>query len=254
MPVAFATGRLPGMFGVADVLATARSLDVRAVFFSAPVERAASWLAELKASGIQVCGVAPQGTAGAADETPSRFEAELGAAATCASHLKAGAVVVEGGEVGGVSEADREAVREPAAERAVRALHAGLRGGVPLAIRPGGRPRDLLGFEETGWLLSELPALGLWLDPARAVRAHRRGCGSALEAWVDAYAGRCGGLFVQGLDADLRGGVHPAEGGIDWAPLAEVLPRGVPWVLDLARETTDDVLADAVSMMRAVLE
>lgn len=275
MTLAFATGRGPGPLESDALLAEARALDVRAIFLSAPVARPARWRSAWKAAGVQACGVAPRGDAGASDEDGARFATALAEAAACAAALRAPALVVEGGGLGSRLEdrlreaeddlragaeaataawrAERAEAREEATERALRALYADLRAGVPLSVRPGAGPADLLGFEETGWLLGELRGLGLWLDPARATRAQRLGWGPALDAWLDAYARRCTGVFVQGLGRDLDAGLHPAEGGLDWGHLARALPRRVPWVIDLAPSRSADALADAVALLRAAL-
>lgn len=277
MPVALTTRWLREGLDAAALARLGERLDLRLFFLHEPVPRAASWRATLKALGVSIGGVAvrtARGVRGAADEDGARFGLAMDEAAHCASGLRAGLVVTDGGglgsEVDGILEAadgaawealpDREsepawaplrtARREAAAQRAVRALHAALAADVPVAVRHGGGPADLLGTEEAGWLLDELPRLRLVLDPGRAERAHRLGVGPAPLAWADAYAARCGAVVVQGVGAHGRGGAHPTEGSIDWRALVESLPRGLPWVLDLAPERSDDEVTDALRWLR----
>ena len=140
----------------------------------------------------------------------------------------------------------RTGAREAAAERAVRALYGPLSRGVPLAVRNGDGVHDLLGLEETGWLLDEFPRLGFWFDPTRAFRAFRAGSGPATAVWTERLARRVGGVFAHGLGSSLEGGSHPEDVAPPWGTLAEVLPRGVPWVLDVSPSLAAGDVAEAV--------
>ncbi len=169
----------------------------------------------------------------------------LDAACSNAAELAARAIVVEGGALEGEPS-------DVAADRLVRALHAPLAAGAPLALRNAAGPEDLLGVTEVEWLLSELPRLALWFDPARAMARQRAGGGASLRTWIDAYADRCTGVFAHGLGRDGLGGAHPSDDGVDWAALCGAIPRSAPWVLAMDPETDDDTLRDAQSYLRSL--
>ena len=147
----------------------------------------------------------------------------------------------------------RAATVEEVAVRAARALHAALRG-TPLALRNAGTAADLL-LEPTTleWLLSDLPRLGFFFDPARALRAHRLGLGPQPAAWADRFGSRTGGVFVHGLGSDLAGHSHPEDGAPEWRLLAEELPRGIPWILDLAPSLAPGDVEDAIRYVESAV-
>lgn len=229
-----------------QLLQVAQALDVRAFHASEPPARAALLRAELKGGGVRILSVSPSTPAGLSDPDTARAVAALEAAAQAASALKAECVVFEGGspEPGG---------SEAATERVARAVHGLLGRGVPLAFRNGGGEHDLLGFQETEWLLSALPGLRLYFDPAHAERAARQTDGPSLTAWMDAFAGRCAGVFVHGLGSSGAGGAHPADDGPPWSTLVSSLPTRVPWVLDPGADMGAADVEDALRFLRSVV-
>ena len=240
MPLAFATRGLGADVTPERILARAQAFDVRSVLLSTPLPRAAEAHARLRAGGVAVCAVAAAQPADGAE-----FTQGLERGARCAAALKAGAVVVEGG---GAAAHGREA----AVDRLARALHAPLAQGIPLVVRNAGAADALLGFEEVEWLLSELPRLGFWFDPMRAEQRQGADAGPAVGAWLDAYDGRVGGVFVHGPGSEGSGGGHPTDDGPDWDRLAAALPWRVPWVLDLGPGLAEGDAADAVRWLRSL--
>ncbi|MDA1194764.1 MAG: hypothetical protein O2894_06230 [Planctomycetota bacterium] len=168
---------------------------------------------------------------------------ELEAAITCGGDLHARAIVVDPGARG-------ERDPEDAVDRLVRLLHAHHASGARLAIRNGAGADDLLGFVETEWLLSELPRVALWFDPARAVLQQRTAKGPMPQSWIDAYSDRLGGLFVQGLAASGAEGAHPEEGGLEWEAYESAVGRAAPRVLELDPRLGDEVVVDALRFLR----
>jgi len=243
--VTLATGWLGDEVSATRLLEVARSLDQRAFHAARPPAGAVRLRTELKAQGVRILGVSTAAPEGLSDPHVERALQALERAVLAASALRAETVVFEGGspEPGG---------REEATERLARAVHGALRRGVPLAVRNGRGREDLLGFEETEWLLSELPGLGLHFDPARAERAARRDEGPALTAWMDAYAGRCSGVFVHGLGRSGEGGAHPADDGPPWRTLVSSLPRRVPWILEPAETLSPAEVKDALHYLRSL--
>jgi len=230
----------------------------------------------VRAVGVTVCGVV-LGETGATD---GAFDRRRGAAVGAAARLRAPCVVVEGGDLGLEASrslrreesallaalrsgevpdgadalAQRAAACEAVADRAVRALHRAQADGVPLAIRNSGRVGDLLlGPDVVEWLLDDLPALGLFFDPAHALRAWRLGLGPEPAAWADRLASRTTGVFVHGLGSDLAGHGHPEDGAADWGTLGRSLPHRVPWVLDVTHTLSAADVEDAIRYLRAMV-
>ena len=230
----------------------------------------------VRSVGVTVGGVV-LGEAGATDDA---FERHRAAAVAAAARLRAPSVVVEGGDLGlkasrtlkraesallaafrggeapDVAEAQalRDAEREGGADRAARALHRASADGAELAIRNGGRAADLLLQPDVvEWLLSDLPTLGLWFDPARAHRAWCLGLGPEPAAWADRFAGRTTGVFVHGLGSDLGGHGHPEDGAPDWGTLGRSLPHRVPWILDVTHTLSAADVEDAIRYLRAMV-
>lgn len=143
--------------------------------------------------------------------------------------------------------------REEAVEDAARSLHAPLRRGVPLAVRHGAKAEDLLLAEEVEWLLDAQPRLGLVLDPARALALHRAEAGPAPAVWAERFGGRTVLVACHGLGATQTGGRHPAEDGLDWRLVQEMVPGRTPWVLDLAFDLEDGDLVDAIRYLADAL-
>ncbi|MDJ0973104.1 MAG: hypothetical protein QNJ98_01415 [Planctomycetota bacterium] len=224
-------GAVPGAERLVDRL---RTLDVRAAFVHAPPMRPGAMGEALRAVGVRVDGV----FVGTPDAVP------VGDATRIAARLRAGALVLDGGtrRPGTPHEAEVEGL--------ARHAHALLQGGAPVAVLPGDAGEAVLDDEALGWLLDDLPRLGLWLDPVRVVRRAEGDAGAGLVPLLDRLAPRCRGTFVAGLGSDGRGGRHPEDAGADWSTLIELLPRGVPWVLDLAPDADGDELEDALGFLR----
>lgn len=252
-------------------------LDLLSMAHPGTVEGKGAMREDAKGVGVEVGAVFANGGGGASAENDAGFAAVVTQASALAASLRAPFVVVEGGGFGATADralrkADRRLVsagrlgedpdaaaevgrlhgemREQAAERAVRALHQVARGGASLAVRHGGSAACLLGFEELEWVLDDLPALSLFFDPARALRRHRLGLGPEPAAWAERFARRTAGVIVQGLASDLAGGSHPEDGAAPWRELAEALPRGVPWFLDLAPTLAAADVEDAVRYLQ----
>jgi hypothetical protein len=218
----------------AAVAETLRRMDVRQVYaLLAKGAPAPALLAPLRSQGIHVVAVGTRGDAFAAAEA-------------ALAPLKASAVVVEGPHGGGES-------RERDLEALLRALHGPLRRGVPVGVRNDGEQGGL-GFEETGHVLDELPGVRLWFDPERA---RRRESAVPLERWADRYAGRTGGVFLHGALRGASGGGDeglgpPDDGALDWGTLAPLLPRRVPWVLDLSAKVDEGAARRGALLARSL--
>jgi hypothetical protein len=265
--------------GVEAIVAGLREVGLPHLHLERPDPAARGWREALTRAGVTVVSVGADPDAGAAD-AGTRFATALAVAIETASALKAKAVVVEGGRFPGpagarLADLDRALARvargsgddaakareeslrlrgvgrERLVEGAARALHAALKDGVPLTVRNGDGLAALLGFEETGWLLSALPRLQLFFDPARAERAARLATGPALVRWTDAHAARVAGVAAHGLGSDLAGRAHPEDAGPDWGSLGDTLPRGRTWVLDVSGTLSAADVRDAVRFLRA---
>ena len=218
--------------GVERLLARGEALDQRLWHLPAPIDGAREARGHLHAGGLSVTSVQTD-------------LAGLDHALACGSALRVRAVVVDGGMLDGEDP-------EAAADRIVRALHGPLVAGAPLAIRNGAGADAALGFVSTEWVLSELPRLALWFDPAGALARLRAGVGTELTGWMDAYGLRMGGLFVHGLGSDGTGGAHPSDDGPDWGALLSGLPRSAPRVLAMDPSFDDDAIRDALRLIRSV--
>lgn len=219
--------------GAERVLARAEALDQRLWHLPAPIDGAREARARLHVGGVSITSVASD-------------VANLEAALRCGSHLRARAIVIDGGVLAG---ADPEA----AADGLVRALHGPLVAGAPLAIRNGAGEDALLGFVATEWLLSELPRLTLWFDPPAALARLRAGVGTQVAGWMDAYGTRMGGLFVHGLGSSGAGGAHPTDDGVAWDALSGALAPGLPRVLVMDPAHDDEAIRDGLRFTRAHL-
>lgn len=216
------------------VLEQLRRLDVRGVMLHRPVRHPVHWRDVLRAAGVTCVGV----------RTPVAPSDVLAAAGDSAAKLGGVALVVLAPEL------PEGADRETLVGELARTLHGPIAGGLPVAITPGDAGAALLDDEALGWLLDDLPALGLWLDPAAVMRREAEGTGAGLVALLNRWASRCRGTLVAGLGTDGSGGRHPEDVGADWSTLGELLPRGVPWVLDLDATAVGDELDDAVRFLR----
>ncbi len=273
LTIVLATGCFAPGTSLGEAATAARSLGLGRLALDFPGPVAGGRREELKPLGVGIEAVVQQGGAGASLEDPRAFAAGLERQAAWTARLKAAWTVVEAGDLGGRderelsrrdgalvtarSDEDSDAVaalREPhragAVERAARALHDGLRVGVPLAVRNAGGAAGLLGFEETGWLLDALPRLRLAFDPTRALRLHRLGLGPNPASWAEQYASRSTLLFVHGLGADFAGGSHPEDGAPAWPILRDILPDRLPRVLEVRPTLTHAEVLDAVGYVR----
>ncbi|MCB9828981.1 MAG: hypothetical protein H6806_04325 [Planctomycetes bacterium] len=187
----------------------------------------------LRARGSRLLGWAVPGTSEAPDE------GRLEAAADEASRARASWVAVRGGRR--PREGEDSA---PAVDRLARRLYGPLRRGVPLAVLTGGAG-DLLGADELGWLLDDLPALGVVFDVAAAVERARDVGGPEAPDALASVLTRVAWLRVAGRTSSGREGAHPEEGGLPWGTFSDRAPRGLPWVLDLAPGTPSDEVDDA---------
>lgn len=220
-----------------DVLiAHLRAHDVRGVAFPRAPTRPRQWRSELSAAGVRCVGV----------QAPAQDPEALASAVTACSALDAPLIV------------DAGALPDPAAHEAAvaalaRRLHAPLGEGAVVCVRPGDAGPAVL--DETGleWLLEDLPGLGLWLDPVAVLRREAAGEGLGMDALLNRWVSRCRGTFVAGRGSDGRGGRHPEDSGADWSTLSALLPRGIPWVLDLAPEAAGEELEDAVRFLRTIV-
>lgn len=214
------------------LLARGESLDQRLWHLPGPVAAASEVRSRLHAGGLSITSVQTD-------------VAGLESALAAGSALRVRAVVVDAGPLG-------DEHPEAAADRIVRLLHGPLTAGAPLAIRNGMSDDAALGFVATEWVLSELPRLALWFDPAAAFARWRAGVGAELTGWMDAYGLRMGGMFVHGLGSDGTGGAHPADDAPDWADLFGGLPDAAPRVLAMDSSLDDDAVRDALRLVRSV--
>lgn len=187
----------------------------------------------LRARGSRLLGWAVPGAAEAPDET------RLEAAAAEAARARASYVSVRGGHRPRDGEDTAAAV-----DRLARRLHGPLRRGVPLAVLTGGSA-ELLGPAELGWLLDDLPGLAVVFDVAAAVESAAARGGPAAPDVLASVLPRVAWLRVAGRSSSGREGAHPEEGGLPWGTFSDRVPRGLPWVLDLAAGTPRDEVDDA---------
>lgn len=216
------------------VLDHLRRLDLRGVMLHRPMRRSAAWRDVLGGAAVRCVGV----------HTRTSPADVFAAGEACAAAMGGTPLVVRAPALPAAGD------RERLVGELARRLHGPLTTGLPVAITPGDAGPTLLDDEALGWLLDDLPALGLWLDPAAVMRREAAGEGLGLVPLLDRWAGRCRGTLVAGLGSDGAGGRHPEDVGADWSTLGELLPRGVPWVLDLDAKAVGDELDDAVRFLR----
>jgi hypothetical protein len=245
MPLALASRRLKDPSALASAGEAARRMGFAQVFASAVPRDAARAKDALKPLGVTVAGVAS-----AAVEDAREVRGAVAAAARAAAELARPLVVVDLGP------ARRPATESPDGERAVaatvesfvRELHAALSTWAPLAIALRVDPRDgaLVRARETEWLLDALRgrAAGLWLDPARVLRAQGNGGAEGPVAFADRFASRTLGVTIAGAGDD-GGGLLEGDGGIDWGTLRQVLPGRVVRVLDVGPLVPEEEVVDA---------
>ncbi len=239
MSLGLSTRSLGDGVSVAPLLARAQALDCRGLYLNWPWRVGEADMRALRAGGIQPLGGQIDLAMNAA------VAARLREASQLAGRLRLPALIVD--------VIHSQGSREEAAQSLARALPPLLREGVPLWLRDAAESGGLLAGDSLQWILSDLPGLGLWVDPAR--RAAARGptaTGTAAGDALDAVAGRCGGVFVHARQDGADGG-HPEEGGVDWAQLAQRLPRRVPWILDLGQGLAQRDVGDALRYLRMLL-
>ncbi len=228
-----ALGAAPDL--AAAALERARALGCRGLFLAWPWRLGAAAAQGLRAEGVEVAGAQVDLDPGAPAELAARLERALEEAA----RLRPAALVVDG--IGA------PAPLAAGVQTLARALHGPLKAGAPLAVRDGGGPGAWLAGEALEWLLSDLPGLGLWVDPAR-----RHAGGEAAADGLDRAARRCAGVFVHARTEAGDGG-HPQEAGVPWEEVAERLPTRVPWVLDLGASLSAEDARDALRYLRSLL-
>jgi hypothetical protein len=242
---AFGAGTAEGL------VAALREVRIPDVVLLDPPASASAWRPVLAAGGARVAALALEAGLPGADDA-ARLGSVLEPKVALASALRARHLVVASPRAA-VLEKEREARRERFVEQLARALHGPLVAGAPLAVVNGGSPTDLLHLTETGWLLDALPRLGLWLDPARALRLDALTPGAGPLAWADLLAGRVTGVLVHGLGSDGAGHAHPEDRGPPWGRLGETLPQRVPWALDLSQRHDASDVRDAARFLEAAL-
>ncbi len=139
----------------------------------------------------------------------------------------------------------RDERREDAVEAWARQLHPFHGAGTPIAFRPATDGVGLLGIEEMGWLLDELPQATLWLDLAALNRMN-----DTAAPWLDAYADRTTAVLVSGSDAQ-GAGAHPQRADIDWAGIGSSMPGRAIWVLAMRRGHSDGDVSDGLAYLQS---
>lgn len=123
--------------------------------------------------------------------------------------------------------------------------------GLRIALAPGPSPAALLTPDRLALLFADLPRLplGLWHDPADAET--RAACGlPPAGVWLDRFRGRIAGITL----CDSLGGrdrAPPGAGSVDWALIADYLPRDAARVLDLPPSYPEGWLAEARTLLAA---
>lgn len=102
-----------------------------------------------------------------------------------------------------------------------------------IAIQPGARPIDLLGFEAMGWILDDLQRqrLGYWHDVGRIHLRERLGL-NPQGRWLEAYASRMLGAHLRDV-ADGETGLPPGTGEVDFKLVAGYLPPEAARVVEI---------------------
>ncbi len=104
----------------------------------------------------------------------------------------------------------RRGVREERVQRLCRRLHALVRRqeGLALAVAPDADPRALLGPEEIGWTLTDVPGLGFWHHTGAAAGLDWLGVTPAA-SWLSELSGHLCGVYLsdhQRLECELLPG------------------------------------------------
>lgn len=123
--------------------------------------------------------------------------------------------------------------------------------GLRIALAPGPSPAALLTPGRLKLLFAELrqPGLGLWFDPPDA--AARAAAGLAPPgAWLDGFGRNVFGISLHDFAAG-RDGLPPGAGTVDWALIADYLPRTALRVLALAPSYSEEWLAESRSALAA---
>lgn len=120
-------------------------------------------------------------------------------------------------------------------EHLCRALHT-LRKEFPgtrIAIEPGEKLDDLLGFTATGWVLEDLddPYVGYWHSTARCYSRESKGLIDQGQ-WLDAYASKMFGVHLTDATEE-ESGLPPGLGAVDFRLVAEYCSTATLRVVDV---------------------
>jgi len=124
---------------------------------------------------------------------------------------------------------------QPQLEHLCRSLHQ-LRQEFPetrLALEPGGRPDDILGFDAMGWVLDDLQRqdIGYWHDVGNVHLREQAGL-PPQGSWLDTYAGRMHGVHLQDA-AGCETGLPPGQGEVDFRLVGGYIPAESARVLEI---------------------
>jgi hypothetical protein len=238
--IAIATRALPEALSLAEAAVRVREAGADRLVLDLPGPVAPGAREDLREVGVRTAAVALR-EGGVGRGADAALEAGIARAIRAAHRLRAEAVVLGGA---GGFDASR-AARERAVDDAARRLHGRLRDGVPFVIRHGIASTDLLGLDETEWLLDALPGLGFLFDPFGANRRAAEGEGPPAETWAERFAKRTVLVAVRG-EGEQDGG-HPADSDVDWRQIAGLLSGDVTWVLETGPRAGD--VSDAASYL-----
>jgi sugar phosphate isomerase/epimerase len=124
---------------------------------------------------------------------------------------------------------------QPQLEHLCRSLHQ-LRREFPetrLALEPGSRPDDILGFEAMGWVLDDLErqGIGYWHDVGDVHLREQAGLPSQ-GRWLDTYASRMHGVHLRDA-ANGEAGLPPGQGEVDFRLVSSYLPADSARVVEI---------------------
>jgi hypothetical protein len=182
--------------------------------------------------------------------------AAVARAAQAASTLRRPLVVLDLGDLA----AKARETAEVAVEGLCRTLHGALSAwpGLGVGVRSTASKDLLFGWREVQWVLDDLDgkALGLWLDPVRALALERAGAGPAPLDWAARHGRRVLGVTVARGSAEGPGdGGHapPEAAGLDWGTLRDLVPSRAARVLDVGPSVPAPEVVDARRYLEEVL-
>jgi len=110
------------------------------------------------------------------------------------------------------------------------------------AVEPGREIDDLIGFEEMGWVLDDLPSLQYWHDVGSIHQREAIGLPPQGQ-WLDAFAPRMLGAHLQ--DASREEAELPIGAGeVDFRLVSDYLPKAAQKVLEIGpRHGRAEILA-----------